>query len=158
LSANPPSSKRGSTYFIRKANEDDAQSIHTLVREAGINPLGLKWERFMVAVDPSDHVVGCGQLKPHRDGSLELASLAVRESWQGRGMGRALVEALIGDVETELWLMCRSSLTPLYEKFGFSEVGMDEKQPVYFRRVRRLASVFHMLAKTGEYLAVMVRR
>lgn len=142
---------------LRPAQEDDAADIARLVRGAKLNPTGLDWKRFTVAEDSDGNVVGCGQVKPHRDGSLELASLVVDPRLRGQGVGRRLIESLLEGVSQPLWLMCRSSLVPLYERFGFEEVGPDDKQPRYFRRVRRLASVYHFLRGTGEYLAVMFR-
>ena len=43
---------------------------------AGLNPFSLGWPRFLVAED-GGRVVGVAQIKPHGDGSRELASLAV---------------------------------------------------------------------------------
>jgi N-acetylglutamate synthase-like GNAT family acetyltransferase len=143
---------------IRPAIEDDQPAIHRLIRQAGINPLGLNWRRFTVAVELSGVVVGCGQLKQHRDGTVELASLAVVPRLRGEGLGRRLIEALIGRGPDELWLMCRSSLASLYRKFGFEEVEEPEAMPTYFRRVRGLAGLVHQLAHTNEHLAVMLRQ
>lgn len=128
-----------------------------MIHQAGINPFGLDWHRFIVAAGAEGQVIGCGQLKEHRDGSLELASLAVAEGWRGRGIGGKLIRALIERADRELWLMCRSGLVPLYEKFGFRPVPSDEPQPAYFRHVRALASVAHLLVNRDQTLAVMTR-
>lgn len=142
---------------LRPARAGDQDTIHALVRAAGINPLGLDWERFIVAEADNGLVIGCGQLKEHRDGSLELASLAVEERWRGRGVGRQLIRALITEADRQLWLMCRSGLVPLYEKFGFESVPSDGQQPSYFRRVRALARLYHLLASRDQSLAIMTR-
>lgn len=142
---------------LRPAQEGDAGEIARLVRAAKLNPTGLNWKRFTVAEDHEGNVVGCGQVKPHRDGSLELASLVVDPDLRGQGLGRRLIESLLEGVSQPMWLMCRSSLVPLYERFGFEEVGPDDHQPRYFRRVRRLADAYHFLRGKGEYLAVMCR-
>ena len=142
---------------IRPARAQDSDRIHQLVRAEKLNPTGLEWARFLVAEDRQGRVVGCGQIKPHRDGSLEMASIVVEKGLRGKGLGRRLIERLIDGVHQPLWLMCRSSLVPLYERFGFDEIDADAAQPAYFRRVRRLASVYHFLKGTGEYLAVMCR-
>ena len=89
---------------------------------------------------------------------MELASLVVVESWRGQGIGRLLIKKLIDRAERPLWLMCRSSLVPLYEKFAFAEVSPDEGQPGYFTRMRRLVAIFNTLTARDEYLAVMVLR
>ena len=142
---------------VRPAREQDSDRIHQLVRAEKLNPTGLDWRRFLVAEDRQGRVVGCGQIKPHRDGSLEMASIVVEEDLRGEGLGRLLIERLIDGIHQPLWLMCRSSLVPLYEQFGFEEVDANAEQPAYFRRVRRLASVYHFLKGTGEYLAIMCR-
>ena len=141
---------------LRLATREDQAIIHRLVHQANINPLDLDWQRFLLAVDEAGAALGCGQVKPHRDGSRELASIVVIESWRRRGVARALIERLMADAGPPLWLTCRSGLVPLYVRFGFGLVGPDEPQPAYFRRVRRLAAAFGMLAGSGESLAVMV--
>lgn len=144
------------TYSLREAAREDQGAIRSLVITGGINPTGLDWERFTVAESDSGEVIGCVQLKPHRDGSLELASLAVREDWRGRGIARALMEALIEAQEGKLYLMCRSGLGPLYEKFGFYALE-EEEMPRYFRRVSKLVSIVNTLRKSGETLLIMRR-
>ena len=143
-------------FSIRPAIQDDQSKINSLIRSVRINPTRLDWRRFAVAVDEEDALIGCGQVKPHRDGSRELSSLAVVENWRGRGVARALMEWLMAKHASPLWLTCRSSLVPLYERFGFREVQRTENQPPYFRRLRRLAETFQLLSSTNDYLAVMV--
>ena len=144
-------------FALRLAKEADRTAIHRLIRQVGINPTGLDWQRFTVAVDDRDRVVGCGQIKNHRAGVRELASLAVAPGWRGRGMAGAIILELMHEAGPPLWLMCRSSLVSLYAKFGFEEVGPDEDQPGYFRRIRTLASAF-LFVSGGEYLAIMTWR
>lgn len=98
--------------------------------------------------------VGCVQLKPHRDGSLEMASLVVAEDWRGKGIARLLIEHSIQQNDGPLYLMCRSGLGPLYEKFGFQPVGETE-MPRFFRRISKLAGVVNHFRDTEEYLLVM---
>ena len=142
------------SFALRPARETDRTAIHRLIRQVGINPTGLDWQRFTVAVDELDQVVGCGQVKNHRAGVRELASLAVAPAWRGRGMAGAIMRELMHKAGPPLWLMCRSSLVSLYAKFGFDEVGPDEDQPGYFRRMRTLAGAF-LFVSGDEYLAIM---
>lgn len=148
--------QRQPAFSIQKAQTQHASQISELVRSSGINPTGLGWQRFLIAVTPEGDFIGCGQLKPHADGSLEVASLTVSPAWRGRGVARALIEALLAAHPGELYLMCQSSLGPMYEKFGFHAIG-EKDMPTYFRRVSKLAGVIVNLRKAGERLLVMQR-
>ena len=150
--------KHDKNLEIRSATAEESGDIRRLILEGGINPFGLDWRRFVVAVTGEGDVIGCGQLKPHGKDTLEMASLAVTEDWRGEGIGRRLIEELLQRGSEPLWLMCRSSLVPLYQKFGFEEVGPGEEQPKYFQRMRRLVEVLNTAIGRDEYLAVMVRR
>ena len=86
---------RDSMTTIRPARETEAAQIRDLIHSAGINPTGLDWKRFVVAVDERDAMIGCGQLKPHGGGIVELASIAVVTSWRRRGIASAIVQRLI---------------------------------------------------------------
>lgn len=123
---------------VREARATDFPAIHTLIYRVGINPLGLNWRRFLVAESPQGEFIGCGQLKPHGDGSLELASLAVVPAWRGRGVARQLILALMAKAPHPLYLTCLGHLQPFYEKFGF-RVLTPEEMPPYFWRLSRLA-------------------
>lgn len=142
---------------LRSAEPADQVAIHRLVRAAGINPMGLDWRRFIVAVAPDGQIIGTGQLKPH-GAVTELASIAVIPAYQGQGYARLIIERLLSQVPPELWLMCESRLTPLYARFGFQEVLTPAAMPPYFRRMRRLVDVFSRLGRSDNRLAVMVRR
>ena len=74
-------------HTIRRATRQDANAIHALIRQVRINPMALDWRRFLVVVDEQHRVIGCGQVKPHADGTRELASLAVVPEWQRQGIG-----------------------------------------------------------------------
>ncbi len=87
------------TYTMRWADAEDEAAIKALVRSANINPLGIHWQRFLVAEDASrtaGSIVGIGQIKVHGDGSRELASIATVPDRQGEGIATAIIEALLG--------------------------------------------------------------
>ena len=139
---------------IRAAQEAEAAQIRDLIHVVGINPLGLDWKRFVVAVNERDEMIGCGQIKPHGQDVLELASIAVYPEHQGKGVARAIIEHLLEDSPRPLYLMCQSSLGTFYEKFGFQAITYEE-MPRYFQRISKLAGLVTTLASREERLLVM---
>ena len=139
---------------IRPARETEATQIRDLIYLVGINPTGLDWKRFVVAVDEQDEMIGCGQLKPHGQEVLELASIAVYPEHQGKGVARAIIESLLKDSPRPLYLMCESALGSLYEKFGFRPISYEE-MPRYFQRISKLAGLVTTLAHREERLLIM---
>ncbi len=139
---------------IRPARETEAAQIRDLIYLVGINPMGLDWKRFVVAVNDGDEMIGCGQLKPHGQEVLELASIAVYPEHQGKGVARAIIEHLLKESPRPLYLMCQSSLGPFYEKFGFHGISYEE-MPRYFQRMSKLAGLVTTLAQREERLLIM---
>lgn len=139
---------------IRPARATEAEKIRELIHRVGINPMGLDWQRFVVAVNDHDEMIGCGQLKPHAHDILELASIAVHPEHRGKGAARAIIEYLLEDSPRPLYLMCESTIGSLYEKFGFRPIHYEE-MPRYFQRISRLAGLVTTLARREERLLVM---
>ncbi len=142
-------------FSLRPATAHDAAEIKRLIRTVRINPLGLDWRRFVLATDDSDAMLGCGQLKPHAGGVLELASIAVQPASRDQGVARAIIEHLVAGAPRPLYLTCRSSLGTFYEKWGFRPIGVTEMPP-YFRRLSRLGTAFMRLGRYPESLLIMV--
>lgn len=142
-------------FTLRPATQEDFPAIRNLIHGVRINPMGLDWRHFVLAVSPSGEMLGCGQLKPHGDGSIELASIAVRAAVRGTGIARAIIEHLIAQAPRPLYLTCRSKLGPFYEKWGFHTIGLNEMPP-YFRRITRLVRTMFAFERRGETLLVMM--
>lgn len=145
--------------MLRPAMDSDAKAIRAIIRQVQINPNDLDWRRFLVAEDSQGRVIGCGQLKSHRDGSQELASIAVLPEWRNRGIARAVIQNLIASHfktqgEAPLYLMCGASLGNFYRKFGFQPVLVAEMPP-YFRRFYHLVQAFWHQYDGGAGLLVM---
>ena len=137
-------------FTLRLATQADFPAIRDLIDFVEINPIGLDWRRFIIAVDVDDCLVGCGQVKPHRDGSLELASIAVRPEWRGRGVARAIILQLLKDYPSPLYLICRNHLRTFYEKLGFVSITDLGAMPLHFRWLIRTVQVFQRLALIDE--------
>lgn len=143
-------------FKLRTATQDDQAAIKALIREVGINPMALDWRRFVVAEDETGQFIGCGQVKPHGDGTRELASIAVKKGWRRQGVARAIIEQLQADHGRPLWLTCVNYLVPFYEPFGFVEVTNLDQMSAYYRRAKRLMKLVQLLSRHRYYLAVMV--
>jgi N-acetylglutamate synthase-like GNAT family acetyltransferase len=142
------------SYTIRPALESESTQIKDLINVAGINPTGLDWNRFVVAVNDQGRVIACGQIKPHGGGIRELASIATQPEYRGRGLARAVIEALLRETPRPIYLMCISHNGPMYEKFGFRSIDGDQV-PKYFKRIQNLFAVAVVFRKTENNLLVM---
>ena len=113
-----PDEGQRATFQIRPARPADQAAIRQLVWAARLAPFSLKWPAFLVA-EIGNAIVGVGQVKTHRDGSRELASLAVVPGFQKQGVGRALVHALLERESGPVYLFCREGLEGYYRRFQF---------------------------------------
>ena len=64
-------------------------------------------------------IVGCGSLKVYSVALAEVAGLAVRADWQGSGIGRALLEALLAEARA----------------YGLAEVLALTRKPTFFQKL-----------------------
>ncbi len=143
-----------SAYKVRPALESESKQITDLIHLVEINPSGLDWRRFVVAVDEAGKVISCGQLKPHGESVVELASIATLPEYRGQGLARAIMEDLLQKAPRPLYLMCMAHNGPMYEKFGFHAIP-DDEMPKYFRRIKKLFNVAGIFRKPTEELLVM---
>lgn len=92
---------------------------------------------FRIGRDEDGTPVGLAASWPPRDPEpvreRELSVLYVDEAWFGSGLGRALVEALLGDEPASLWVAeDNPRARRFYEKLGFAPDGarhIDELWP-----------------------------
>ncbi len=141
-------------FEIRPALEVESAQIKDLINLVGINPTGLDWKRFIVAVNENGQVISCGQLKPHGEDVLELASIGTLPEYRGKGLARLVIESLLQKSPRPLYLMCISHNGPMYEKFGFHTIE-EKEMPKYFRRISKMFNVADLFRKTEEKLLVM---
>ncbi|NTU79833.1 MAG: GNAT family N-acetyltransferase [Chloroflexales bacterium] len=143
----------GPPMLIRRAAAGDQRAITAIIRAAGINPTGLHWQRFIVA-EAGGRVVGTGQIKPHGDGSRELASLAVIPARQGEGIARVIICSLQRSASPPLYLTCAERLEGLYGRFGFQSLARAEMPPD-LRRLHRIINGVLRVLRYPERLLVM---
>jgi N-acetylglutamate synthase-like GNAT family acetyltransferase len=141
--------------IVHPAFQKDFPAIRALIHAVQINPIGLDWRRFQVAMSNNGELLGCGQIKLHSDGSKELASIAVQESERGKGIARAIISTLLTlEPNRPLYLMCRARLNSFYEKFGFISVEMEDMPP-YFKRISRVERIINSSSRVDDRLLVM---
>jgi N-acetylglutamate synthase-like GNAT family acetyltransferase len=139
---------------LRPAAAADEPAIRAIIRSEGLNPLSLHWRNFLLAVDADERIVGIGAVKQHGDGSRELASIAVVSSFRGRGVAGVVITTLLAREAGPLYLTCRETMVPFYERFGFRRIGGDELTP-YFHRLTRIVGVVIRVFRAGHGPVVM---
>ena len=136
---------------LRPATRADRTTIKALVRSEALNPLGLKWQQFVVA-EVDNEIVGCAQVRIHRGQIREFASLMVLRPWRNKGIARLLVNHFLQAHPAPLWLMCANRLVPFYEQFGFQNCLEPKRMPRRFRLIFRLS---RLLGRQEIPLAIM---
>ena len=113
---------------LRQAVPDDLPEILALLEESSLPRAGVEpaLEHFIVALR-DDRLVGVVGFEPYGTHAL-LRSAAVRSSEQGSGVGRALVEQLLGAAERtgvrDIYLLTTTAQR-WFLRFGFEEVSRD---------------------------------
>lgn len=124
-SARPTIAHACTTY--RPARASDVQVIRTLVFAEKMNPLIQSHERFVVAVDREDEVLGAGQLAPLGEVGAELKSVVVVPEHRGKGIGSGVVRQLLNQAGGQaVFLTTISRRATFYEAFGFRELSKGE--------------------------------
>lgn len=85
------------------------------------------FREFVVAVDDSDAVVGCGALRVYNEGLAEVSSLAVHEAAHGLGVGRRIVERLVEEARAlDLGMVFALTLQEIFfHRLGFRTVPRE---------------------------------
>lgn len=120
---------------IRPATAGDQRAIRAWVWSARLNPVNLRWRNFVVA-EVAGQMAGIGQLRPHADGSLELASLVVAPAFRRHGIGSRIVRALLAGQQGPIYLFCEGKLQPYYARLGFDPIQAAELPPALARMYR----------------------
>ena len=147
----------GSTVLIRSFRPEDANDFRRLNEEWITRYFRLEEKDSRTLQDPGKYIlapggyvamafvendaIGCCALIRQGDRSFEVAKMAVTPSWQGRRLGRKLLEHVIGEARQlkaeRLYLETNSRLTPairLYESLGFRHLPAERITPSPYRR------------------------
>ena len=146
-------------HLVRRATPADQQIITRLVRQARLNPRSLHWDRFVVAEADGD-VFGVAQVRRHRDGSLELASLVVRPDARGRGVAGNMIEMLMDGEIGPIFMLTDRRFADHYQRWGFRPVAPSDLPGTMRRQLRigRLATAVGSLIVRRRIRLVALRR
>lgn len=82
-------------------------------------------------------IAGLRQVKPHRQGTREVASGLVLPEYRRQGISARLMREILAREKGPLYLMCDRQWATYYEQFGF-EVVPPKDLPADFGREYRL--------------------
>jgi len=130
-------------YDFIKLNEEWITKYFSLEeadRKLSDNPsIIIKNKGYIFSLVIDDKVVGVCALFNEGNGVFELARMAVSSSYQGRSLGKALIETCINKAKSlnakKVYLLSNTNLKAaigLYKKFGFKTVRTGQ-HPVYSR-------------------------
>lgn len=121
---------------IRPAVAEDEQAIIRLVHGERLNPLALYWQNFTVA-DDAGRLVAALQMRRHRDGSRELASLVVAPEQRGRGLASRLIDQVLAATPGDVFIVTGRLHAEHYACWGFHQIE-TRQAPTYVRRNFRM--------------------
>ncbi len=134
---------------VRPARPADVRTIRDLVAPYATERILLAKEmvgyyesvqEFLVAQDGDGEVVGCGALHVMWDDLAEIRTLAVDPAWRGRGVGHALVTALLERAQA-LGLrrvFCLTFEVDFFHRYGFEVMPNQEQlDPDVFAELMR---------------------
>lgn len=96
--------------------------------------LGLEHTWYVCGVEKHTGEVigyaGLARMGPEWEPEFEVHTIGVDPRWQGRGVGRALLEALLARACGPVYLEVRTDNAPaiaLYERYGFVKIGIRKR-------------------------------
>ncbi len=131
--------KKNVTKIIRHAGFGDAVAIYTLIKEhprevmpRAISDIVQNIDRFLVCEDRG-RIIGTAawQILPEigkaRDPSIEIKSVSVSRHYQHKGIGSALVKAVIQRIKRfyPAQIVVLTFTPEFFRQFGFNEVAKE---------------------------------
>lgn len=116
------------------------------IEEQGV-PEALEWDGadedalHVLATDDEGRPIGTGRALFH-GACAHIGRMAVVKPWRGRGVGRAILEALLAEIDRRglerVFLNAQLHAVPFYEKSGFRREGpeFDDAGMPHVRMVR----------------------
>ena len=125
--------------MLRKAVPADLVNIQRLINANLDKLLPRKDEEILELMDTfwvveeNTEIVGCACLEVYSSKIAELRSLAVRSDCRGRGFGKMLVEAAVGEARKRniRQILVVTSARSFFEKLNFGEC-LNEKYALFW--------------------------
>jgi amino-acid N-acetyltransferase len=134
---------------IRRATERDQQAIRALVHSERLNPTGLNWPNFRVAVIGGG-IIGAVQMRKHSDGSRELASLVVSKEARGYGIASRMIDAMLAEHHEPVWMITAEPYAGAYSRWGF--------EPIEARMAPAKVRRNHLMGSLARIVSFLKRR
>jgi N-acetylglutamate synthase-like GNAT family acetyltransferase len=106
--------------LVRPAVPHDKCAVLALLRSHPGLEADFDAATFVVATD-GEAVVGCGRLRRHPDGALELASVATVAAAHGQGIGSRVVRVLLDGAAGPVFALAKAP--GFFARFGFEPVA-----------------------------------
>jgi amino-acid N-acetyltransferase len=145
--------------LIRPAVALDQLAITRLVHSERLNPHGLAWQNFVVAISGTT-LIGVAQMRQHPEGSRELGSLVVRREHRGHGIAGRLIAALLARHHGTVHVITRHTNAAHYRPWGFRPIATRDA-PSTVRRHRlmgQMASLLSLMQGRRPRRLVILRR
>lgn len=104
---------------LRIPTEKEFQLVCDYIKAFELDNRDLQKEQFMVALFGNE-LLGFGRLRHHSDG-VELCSLGVVAPHRRKGIGRAIVNALVKQAVNDVFLVC--IIPEFFAPMGFTTVS-----------------------------------
>ena len=117
-------------WRLRAALPADRGVVLSMLRNANLPVEGVE-DRFpagYIVAEAGDHVIGVGGLELYGPSGL-LRSLAVSPEWQGRGIGKALIERLLElgrYLGPEAVFLLTTTAQAYFEGKGFQRINRED--------------------------------
>lgn len=94
-------------YIVSKAEKSDICDIYNLLLEYSKKEIVLKRSKEDIlkylfnfyVIKKNDNIIGCGALRDFSDNLYEIRSLVISNNFQGKGVGKLLVEYIVNDLK-----------------------------------------------------------
>lgn len=123
----------GAELSLTTPGEDEYRALRIAAGLSAMSPegarLGLPASWCSVCLRHEGELVGMGRVVGDGGLFLFVVDIAVTPAWQGKGLGRRIMQALMDEVHaraparTMVALIADGTAYRLYEKFGFKLVG-----------------------------------